>query len=103
MATTILHHNGAYNIFTSISDGMYWEEALTLDQLKEWYKEENGNQGLHELVGRLERAHKTGSSNRDGETIEDCYESCKYGCNGDTTNGLSYDEFILRYLTLVNK
>lgn len=103
MATTILYHNGAYNIYTSICDAVYFEPAITLDELKEYYKDEYGNQGVRELEDRLERAHKTGTSNRLGDTLEDYCKSLKHDVDMKPIGRLSYDEFILKYLTLSNK
>ena len=103
MGLCILHNNGSYNIFTTICDSLYWEEAITLEELTAFWKEEYGNNGTFNLTQGLERAHKNGSSGYMHPTIEDCYKACKHGVDKKTIKKLSYEEFILKYLTLPAK
>jgi hypothetical protein len=42
MTNIICHHNGKYNFYTTVSDGFCYESALTLDQVREVVKEQNG-------------------------------------------------------------
>lgn len=97
MAELILHKDGAYNFYTTISDTACYESALTLEQLTEVIRLEYGQQGLRELPQRLERAHKNGCSSGLGETLAECIEGNKAGEN---YSELSFDEFVKRYLTL---
>lgn len=100
MADFIIHHNGAYNIFGTIADGVHYVEALTLDQLREVIKEEHGNSGLVNLSLRLERAQKTGCSGHDW-TLDDCIAANRWNGDGEDKPGcMPRDEFIRRYLTL---
>lgn len=92
MATLILHKDGAYNLYSTISEGPYFLRALTLEQLTKEIRNQYGQVGLDELPARLERAHKTGTSSLIGSTLAECIL-----CNCDK---LSLDDFIARYLTL---
>jgi hypothetical protein len=96
MGNPIIYHNGAYNLYTTIGDGPWFEEALTLEELKEFIKEEYGRRGMEEFPQRLERAHKTGTSAH-GLTLSDqiLCNQCGEGCES-----ISEEEFIRRYLTL---
>ena len=62
MPAFIIHKDGAYNVFSTVVDACYFEPALTLDELREWYRPEYGEAGMRVLPARLERAHSTGSS-----------------------------------------
>lgn len=96
MANIICHHNGKYNLYTTIADGFCYESALTLDQLQEIVKEQQGRNGLDQLPARLERAHKNGHSAREGRTLEDFLY-----CNraGENEEHLSFNECINRFLS----
>lgn len=92
MSNLILHHNGVYNLYSSVSDGPYYDSGLTLERLKEQTKFFYGCEGLSDLPARLKRAHKTGCSSIHGDTLQECVES--------NSEGLSTDEFIAQYLTI---
>ncbi len=98
MPNFIIHKDGAYNLYTTIADGVCYESSLTLEQLREVIGDEDGAQAFAALPERLERAHRTGCSALSGETLEECI-SCNRAGPGEAT--LSNDEFIRRYLTLV--
>lgn len=93
----ILYKDGAYNLYSTISDGASFESALTLEQLKIVIKDEDGEAGLRALPKRLERAHKTGCSSGFNETLEECISENRAGENN---TALDVDEFVARYLTL---
>lgn len=97
MTQLILHRDGAYNLYTTIADGACYEQALTLDELKEALRFEGGQAAIDALPARLERAHKTGCSAIDGRTLEECI--C---CNraGPGESRMPVADFIARYLTL---
>lgn len=97
MAQIILHKDGAYNIYSTIMDAPLFESALSLLQLKEYIKDEFGEDGLRNLYRRLERAHEIGCSAYDASDLEDCLCCNRAGKNEKT---LSYKEFIKKYLTL---
>jgi hypothetical protein len=99
MAQFIIHKDGAYNIFGTIADAPYFENALTLDQLEQYTLNMFGEDGLRALPERLERAHLTGCSNRAGWTLEECISGNRAGPHEST---MPTNEFIQRYLTLAN-
>ena len=96
MANLIIHHNGAYNLYSTIVDSPVFESALTLQQLKVYIAEQEGVSGIMVFDQRLVRANKTGCS------------SYLYGlgpciaCNraGPNESYLPFDEFIKQFLTL---
>lgn len=96
MPKYIIHHEGAYNLYTTIMDGACYEEAMTLEELQQLVKDEQGNEGLRELPASLERAHRTGCSSFT-ESLDDCLVANRAGPN---ETELSKDEFIKRFLTL---
>ena len=98
MGEIICHHEGRYNIYSTISDSFYFEASISLEELTKWVKEEYGNSGLRELDHRLERAHRNGHSGRSmlEGTLEDFV-----GCNraGEDEENLSYEECLRRFLS----
>lgn len=96
MPQFIIHKDGAYNFYTTVADGACYESALTLEQVEELVKFEQGEQGLRELPERLKRAHETGCSGINW-TLDDCIDSNR--CGPDETK-MSREEFITKYLTL---
>jgi len=88
MPTYIIHKDGAYNLFSTVSDGCHYESALTLEQLREALP--------GDIDERLARAHKTGCSGI-GHSLEDCISGNRAG-QGEAE--LPADEFIRRFLTL---
>lgn len=97
MGQLILHHNGAYQLFTTIADGPCFTSALTLDQLTDHIREQEGSIGMSCLPDRLVRAHATGCSHAYGWSLEYCISTNRAGPN---ESKMPYDEFITRYLTL---
>lgn len=97
MGQVILHKDGAYNLYSTVADGPCFEEALTLDELKEEIKEEQGNLGLRNFERRLEQAHKTGTSSMVGHDLKSMISGNTVGPGGKP---MPYDEFIEKYLTL---
>lgn len=100
MGQLILHHNGAYNLYSTISEGPYYESALTLDQLREIVKEEAAAKALEQLQARLERAHQFGSSCGHGATLIESIQGNRAGPN-DTR--LSPEKFIAQFLTFLSE
>lgn len=96
MGRFIIHHEGAYNFYTTIADGACYEEALTLEQVQQIVKEQQGSDGMRDLPARLERAQRTGCSGF-GEDLDSCISCNRAGPN---ETRLSKVEFIKRYLTL---
>lgn len=99
MSNYVLHHKGAYNLYSPISDAPIFSKAITLEQLKKHIGDEQGKAGLRYLPERLERAHAKGTSEINS-TLDDTIF-----CNraGDNESHLSKKEFIRRFLSLENK
>lgn len=99
MAEIILHHEGAYNLYDSISDGARFVSALTLDQLESFIRTQYGEKGMETFTRRVERAHTTGTSSW-GDSLEKviCINRA-----GPKETRLTLDEFIAQYLTLPGK
>ena len=68
--------------------------AMTLDELKEYVREEYGNEGLEYLPPRLERVEKTGTSFV-GETLKSVLSANRAGEN---EKRISADKIYQRYL-----
>lgn len=97
MGQFIIHKDGAYNIYSTISDGPHYVSALTLKELEEVIRTEFGEAGMRILPERLERAHDTGCSSLDGTNLRGCICGNRAGPN---ETKVPYDEFIAKYLTL---
>jgi hypothetical protein len=95
MANLILHHNGAYNIYCTISEGARYVSALTLTQLHSVLIDEGRDSD--EIKSRLDRAHDTGCSSINRQTLKDCI-SCNRA--GENEAHLSEEDFISQFLTL---
>ncbi len=91
MPRYIIHHNGAFNEYTTVADGACWETAMSEDELRRWL----GPDGRED---RFDRAKATGCSAY-GETLETCVIANRAGPN---ETKLTLDEFIRRFLTLPN-
>lgn len=100
MAKTIIHHNGAYNLYDTISDRAYFERAISLRQLQYFIQKEYGDSGLRELPERLERTHTKGTSAHEDDSLAETL--C---CNraGPNETEMTINEFIEKYLTLATK
>jgi hypothetical protein len=94
MPTLILHKDGAYNLYTTVSDGPRYESALTLDELHEVLRYEGGQNAIDALPARLKRAHKTGCSGANTMTLLECIAGNRAGPN---ETEVPADEFIRRW------
>ena len=95
MPTYIIHKDGAYNLYTTVADGPYFTRGITLTELKEYVRQEQGNDGLRYLDERLERAHETGCSSF-GLTLEECV-SCNRA--GPREANVPLEKFIAKFLS----
>lgn len=97
MRGLLLHHNGAWNVFSTVADGPCFVSALTEAQLRQLYKEEYGDVGLQELQARMERARgPSGCSSGIGQTLHSCIEMYRANQGKECTD----EEFIAEFLTL---
>lgn len=94
MPRVIIHHEGVYNEYTTVSDGPCWESGLTLEQLQMITKEEDGNNGLRVLEERLVRAHKKGTSCVLDKDLEDTVSPYLY------REDMTVEEFIEKFMTI---
>ena len=53
MAQILCHYKGRYNFYNTISDGFRFVSSLSLAQVKEVIKEDQGKEGLKKLRDRL--------------------------------------------------
>lgn len=97
MPSYIIQHNNVWNIYSTVSDGCYWNSGLTLEELKEWYKEEYGRSGMLELDSRIERALEIGTSSRMDKDLRECI-SCNRA--GPDEAHMSYKKFIDKFLVI---
>lgn len=100
MAYLILHHDGAYNLYSTVSSGPYYESALTLEQLREVIKKEAVAKAMAELDQRLERAHQFGCSCGHGTTLHDRIRSNRAGPD---ESRLPVEKFIAQFLSFSAK
>lgn len=97
MGEFILHNDGVYNLYSTISDGLHFVSGLTKEQLEFFIKDQYGQRGLDALPERLKRAHKIGTSEIGAESIEDTLYCNRAGKN---ERHLSMQRIIKRFLTL---
>lgn len=97
MAEIICHNEGKYNIFSTIWDSFCFKSSITLDQLKQYTKDEYGELGLRSLDARLERAHSKGVSSLMGESSLKEFLVCNRA--GEEEAELSYEECLVRFLS----
>lgn len=96
MPQFIIHNNGAYNLYSTISDGACFEQAITLNQLRNYIQKHSGDSGLDGLPDRLERAHAKGTSSHEDDSLAETL-CCKRA--GPNESEMSVNEFIEKYLT----
>ena len=73
---------------------------MTLDELREYIKEEHGNDGLRDLPARLERVEKTGTSARMHNSLADTL-SCNRAGEGE--KNITEDEIWERFANAPKK
>lgn len=96
MGQFIIHRQGAYNIFSTVSDRCLLPRAVTLQGLEAYTKEHYGSAGMQDLLLRLARAHETGCSAHDC-TLDEVIEGNRAGPQECELPRLL---FISRFLTL---
>jgi len=70
MPSYIIHRDGAFNLFTTITDGPVFDRGVTREELETWYRNEYGQQGMRELPARIARALETSCSSLLGDTLQ---------------------------------
>lgn len=89
MPRYIIHHNGAFNEYTTIADGACWQYAMTEADMKRVLGSDASDE-------RMQRAKATGCS-AFGQTLDTCIAGNRAGAN---EANLTRDEFIARFLTI---
>lgn len=97
MAHFIIHHNGAYNIYSTIVDAPILSSAVDLDTLTKLMLQFYGEEGVRELQNRLLRTHEKGTSSLIDSSLEECISRNRAGENEAE---LDIAEFIAKYLTI---
>jgi hypothetical protein len=98
MANGIIHHNGVYNIWSTVMDSPLFVSGLTHQMVVDYIREKHGEEGLRMLPERFEQAHKSGCDDmRLGHTLEDLI-----ACNraGPNQSNMSKDEFLKKFFTI---
>lgn len=96
MPNYLIHHDGAWNEYSTVSDAPRWTHAIPIDRMRRYHREVYG---VSEQVfePRVQRALNTGCSCVDEVSLDDCIRGNRAGPN---ETELSREEFIARYLTL---
>lgn len=92
MGHYIIHHEGVFNIWSTIIDSPIYESGFNFETLKELHSKIYNIPLPH---SRLARALKNGSSSLLGETLDGLIAHNHAGENGSQ---LSKEEFIKKYL-----
>lgn len=96
MPRFICHHEGRWNIYTTVADGFCFIRSLSIDELRAWYQEEYGRHGLDNLQPRIDRALVKGTSSLIHDSLEQMLD-----CNraGENETELTAAECIRRFLS----
>lgn len=97
MPAHIIQHNNVFNVYTTISDGCYFESGLTLEQLKEWYELEYGKRGMLDFDLRIGLCMAKGTSSLIDDSLEECVRSNRAG---PRESRLKFKDFVEKYLTI---
>ena len=97
MANIICHHEGKYNLYSTIADGFIYESSIDLEQLNYIIDIQLGKTGVSSLPERIERARKNGHSSLTDDSDLDGFLCCNRA--GDNEVFLSTSECIKRFLS----
>lgn len=96
MSHYILYYQGRYNVYSTGSESPVFNRSVSREELVEYIRKKEGQDGLDELPQRLKRAFETGSSViGEGEDLESAIICNRAG--PDETN-LSLPDFITKFL-----
>jgi hypothetical protein len=96
MAHVIMHHNGVYNVWSTIVDAPLYESALTFEELSFEMLTDHGRAFMEiKFDTMLKKAQVHGCSN--GDDIESCWEIYR-----QLHRDISIDEFVSEFLTAVH-
>ena len=97
MPVNIIHKDGVYNFYDTVSDGAWFVSGLTLEQLTEYYRERYGESAMAEFPRRLARAQERGTSCMISRSLESCV-SCNRAGHRETH--LPVEDFVAQFLTI---
>lgn len=99
MATVVLYHEpNAYNIIHTGTGEICFDGGVSLEALKEWWKEEFGRRGVWELENiMLPIVQENGASSH---TFTPKDYVGEYNSERVRTDKLSMEQFIAKYLTV---
>jgi hypothetical protein len=97
MSVFIIHKDGVYNFYSTVTDSPQYATGLVLDEVVKIIQDEAGTIGINALRDRLERAHKKGCSSYDDMTLEELVWDNRAGIHADN---MSFDDFVAKFLTL---
>lgn len=92
MPAYIVYKNDVFNIYSTVSDGFYFETGITEKELYRFIRMEQGETAVADLPDRIDRAKSQGSSSLLGHSFEELAE-----CN---VIGLSVEQCIKKYMTI---
>lgn len=78
MGQFICKHNGWYFLYSTIVDAPV-TAAMTLDDLRELYRAEYGNEGMRDLESRLARVETKGTSSCVDSGVDDVFTCNRAG------------------------
>ena len=93
MAHFIIKLKQYYYIWSSVVDAPI-TDSLDLEQLTNWIKQQEGEEGLRKLPERLKRVEEKGTSAFNYSSVE---ELISYNRAGENETHLSMDELIKEY------
>ena len=97
MAHIIIHYNGVYNIYSSVTEEPLYEEGITEEQLRLFIKLKDGETGLATLPKRIDRAKAFGSSSFVDRSLHSVVDRNRAGVSGIR---MTFNAFVDKYLTL---
>lgn len=96
MGQVVLHHEGAFNLYDTISDGPVFASAITEEQLYTYIRGRHGTVGIEQLGARMERAKRKGTSSAILDSLADTLSANRAG---PKESKLTTEEFISKFLT----
>lgn len=96
MNQIICYGPGRYNIYSTVTNGFFFNKSISLKQLVMFIKEEQGAKGLSILPERLKRAHEQGHSSPQEDNLDELLFCNRAGKN---ETKLTTAECIKQYLS----
>ena len=97
MGHIVIHHEGVFNVWSTVVDAPILEHGVTRAQLFEWSEDFYTPRCNHDFDWRADKAVQQGTSSLLGENLDELIVGNRAGPN---EKSLSKAEFIKQYLTL---